>query len=204
MEENANEKGIVVPGEKVYDQPYRQEGTYVENGATYASVISLAQRDKVVPMKGRYLPTSGDMVVGIISEERFNGYTVDLNSPYDGNMSSRDLRDDYKVGDVIFVKILTVDEVHNSVLVDPRRLYGGEILEIEPVKIPRVIGRNASMLNMIREQTGVDIFVGKNGRIYLKGQNTAVAIEAILKIAREAHTSGLTDRVKEFLEQNKN
>ncbi len=199
----SGEKKIVLPGELVFDSPRRQYGTYIENGKTYAAVISLLQDDRIVPLKGKYLPNPGDMVVGIVEEERFNGYTVDLNSPYSGQLSSRDLRDDYKVGDIMFVKIINVDEVNNAILADPRRLYGGEVLEVESVKIPRVIGRNMSMLNMLREYTGVDLFVGKNGRIYLKGANSAVAVEAILKIAREAHTTGLTDRVKEFLEQNK-
>ncbi len=195
-----SEKHLVIPGEKVADEPIRMDGCYVDNGATYVSVVSMMQDDKVVPLKGKYLPISGDYVVGIVSEERFSGFTIDLNSPYEGQISSRELRDPLRVEDVVFVKIAFADEVNSAALTDLRRLYGGEILEIEPVKVPRVIGRNMSMVSMIRDYTGTDIFVGKNGRLYLKGNNSALAIEAILKICREAHTTGLTDRIKNFLE----
>ncbi len=194
------EKKIIIPGEQVSDTVKRSEGCYVENGKTYAAVISLMQADKVVPLKGKYLPISGDYVVGIVTEERFSGFTLDLNSPYEGQLFSRDAREGTRVGDVLFVKIEFADEVNNAVLSDPRRLYGGEILEIEATKVPRVIGKDLSMISMIRDYTGTDIFVGKNGRLYLKGRNTIGAIEAILKICKEAHTSGLTDRVKNFLE----
>lgn len=196
------EKKIVIPGEKVGDGAKRLEGCFVDSGKTYASVVSIMQDEKVVPLKGKYLPIPGDYVVGIVSEERFSGFTLDLNSPYEGQVSARDIREPLRVGDVVFVKISFVDEVNNASLADPRRLYGGEIIEIEPVKVPRVIGRNSSMVTMIRDYTGTDLFVGKNGRLYLKGKNTTLAGEAIFKICREAHTSGLTERIKQFLESN--
>jgi exosome complex component RRP4 len=47
-----------------------------------------------------------------------------------------------------------------------------------------------------------NIFVTQNGRIWLKGEDLAherLLIEAIRKIASEAHTVGLTDRMQEFL-----
>ncbi len=194
------EKKIVLPGEEVDRECARSDSCFLENQRAFVSVVSLLQENKVVPLKGRYLPRAGDYVVGVISEERFSGFVVDINSPYEGQLSSRDLHEPFRVGDVIFVKIAFVDEVNSAVLADPRRLYGGEILEIEPVKVPRVIGKNLSMVSMIREYTGTDVFVGKNGRLYLKGSDTASAIEAVLKVCREAHVSGLTDRVKHFLE----
>ncbi len=194
------EKRIIVPGEQIADVPKRLDSCYIDKDATYASVVSVLQDEKVVPLKGKYIPIPGDYVVGIVSEERFSGFTVDINSPYEGQISTRDLRDALRIGDVLFVKIAFVDEVNNASLTDSRRLYGGEILHIEPVKVPRVIGRNLSMASMIRDYTATDIFIGKNGRLYLKGKDPVLAIEAILKICREAHTSGLTDRIKQFLE----
>ncbi len=195
------EKKLVIPGELVSDSPKRMDGCFIENGKTYSSLLSMAQEDKIVPLKGRYLPIPGDYVVGFVTEERFSGFTIDINSPYEGQISSRELRDPLKIGEVVFVKIAFVDEVNNASLMDARTLRGGEMLEIEPTKVPRVIGRNLSMVSMIRDYTKTEIFVGKNGRLYLKGDNTAFAIQAILKICREAHTSGLTDRIKNFLEK---
>lgn len=194
-------KDIVVPGELAYDQPRRFEGSFVDDGKTFASVVSVRYGDKIVALKGKYKPLVGDYVVGIVSEQKFAGYEVDLNSPYVGLISSRETREQFEVGEVVSSVVRSVDEVNEALLVEPRKLYGGRLIEIESVKIPRVIGRNSSMVSMLEQYTRSKIFVGKNGRIYLKDGNVPLAIMAILKISREAHLQGLTDRMKAFLEQ---
>jgi exosome complex component RRP4 len=195
------EKRIVLPGDLVAQGAQRLDGCFVEKGNTYAAIVGMQTGDKIVPLKGFYTPRHGDFVIGIVKEVRFSGYEVEINSPYYGNMSSKELRDEYRVGEVVSAKIFSVNEVNDAELVDPRRMTGGEIMEVEHVKIPRVIGKNASMLGMIADYTRSDIQVGKNGRIYLRDGDTALASLAILKICREAHTSGLTERVKEMLEK---
>jgi exosome complex component RRP4 len=176
------------------------DGCYIDGGKTYVSVLSLKSGDKIIPLKGHYLPRIGDYIIGIISEERFSGYEVDINAPFPSSISARDIRETFQVGDVVSAKVRMVDEVHTAQLVEPRKLYAGRLIEIESVKVPRVIGRNGSMLALIKEYTGSDIFVGKNGRIYVKNGDIALSVMALLKISSEAHTSGLTDRIKELLE----
>lgn len=194
-------KKIAVPGDLVSDRPVRVEGTFVENNKTFASVVSLVSGDKIIPLKGCYLPNYGDYVVGIVSLELFSGYILELNSPYEGVLSNKDTREEFKVGDVLAVKIMAVDEVNKSMLGEPRRLNGGEIIEVESVKVPRIIGRNGSMLQMLRDYTHSDIFVGKNGRVYIKGGDSVLASLSIQKICKESHTSGLTDRMQAFLQE---
>ncbi|MBU1197871.1 hypothetical protein KJ765_05175 [Candidatus Micrarchaeota archaeon] len=193
-------KDFIVPGEVVYDQPRRFDGSFVDREKTFASVLSVKYDDRVVALKGLYTPVVSDYVIGIIKHELFSGYKVDLNSPYIGMLSSRDLRERFEVGQVISVVIRMADEVKEAELVEPRRLWGGRVIEIPAVKIPRVIGRNNSMVSLLEQYTGCRIFVGKNGRVYVKGDNTSLAIESVMKIAREAHMHGLTDRIKSFLE----
>ncbi len=194
-------KQIVLPGTKVSDSPKRFEGTYVEDNRTFTSVLSLQQDDRFIPLKGHYVPRLGDYVIGIVKEVRFSGFVIDLNSPYEGNLSSKDTREAFEMGDVISAKIKLVDEVHEPVLSEPRKLWSGRLIDVESVKVPRIIGRNGSMLSMVKAFTKTDLFVGKNGRIYLKNGDIALAAMAILKISHEAHISGLTDRVKAFLER---
>lgn len=194
-------KRILLPGDLVDEAPKRLDGCFVEKGRTFAAVVSMQVGEHVIPLKGFYIPRYGDYVIGIVKEVRFSGYETEINSPYDGQMNSRELREEFSVGDVVSAKIYSVNEVNEAELVEPRRLWGGEILEIEHVKVPRVIGRNGSMLAMLKEYTKTDVLVGKNGRVYLNGGDTALATLAILKICREAHTSGLTERIKEFLEK---
>jgi len=58
------------------------------------------------------------------------------------------------------------------------------------------------MINLIKKMTQTRIIVGQNGWVWVSGRKEElerVAIEAILKVDRESHTQGLTDRVKELL-----
>lgn len=195
------DKQLVLPGALVANSPRRQEGCYIDGGRTYVSVLSLREGDKIIPLKGHYLPRIGDYVIGIVVEERFSGYEVDIESPFPSSISARDIRETFEVGDVVSAKVRMVDEVHTAQLVEPRKLAGGRLIEVESVKVPRVIGRNGSMLALIKEYSGSDIFVGKNGRVYVKNGDVGLSVMALLKIAAEAHTSGLTDRVKALLDE---
>lgn len=194
---------VVVPGEKLFDSPKQMYGAYVEDGKTYSSRLALFHEDtqKIVPLKGSYMPSMEDGVIGVVEEVKFSGYVVDVNCAYKGFLSARDVMRQLRLGDVIDAIVKEVDEVRNINLIRPRTLLGGEILEVSPVKIPRVIGKKNSMIDMIKNATKSAIVVGKNGRVWVKGGNAAVAVAAILKVEREAHTTGLTDRIAEFLKK---
>ena len=59
------------------------------------------------------------------------------------------------------------------------------------------------MISLLKNLLHSKIFVAQNGRIWIKGENIAserLLIEAINKIANEAHTAGLTDRISHWLE----
>jgi exosome complex component RRP4 len=78
---------------------------------------------------------------------------------------------------------------------------------MSPAKIPRLIGKKSSMINMIREKLGIKIIVGRNGRViaFTDDLNKIEILKKIIeKIELESHTSGLTDRIKMFLEESKN
>jgi len=193
-------KNLVVPGELVSDKPYRADGVFAENGKTISAVMGVVEDGRLIPLKGPYFPKRGDYIIGIVKEEGFYGWMVDLHSPFEGKISARETREKFSIGDVVSAKIFEVDEVGEALLGEARRLWEGEVLEVEPAKIPRVIGKSGSMVSLIKQHAKTDAFVGQNGRIYLKGGDTAMAVMAILKICREAHVSGLTDRISAFLE----
>jgi exosome complex component RRP4 len=83
-----------------------------------------------------------------------------------------------------------------------RKIKGGRLLEVPSTKVPRVIGHNGSMVSMLKKETGCEIFVGQNGRIWINGkdENMDKLSEAIDMIIRESHTSGLTDKISRFLQ----
>ena len=213
-----NEKDLVVPGEVLAeDDYYSGRGTFEENGKICSKLLGLVSlRNKkvsVVPLKSKYLPKKGDVVIGKISDVRFSMWGVDLNSPYSGILPAsevfgrdkKELSRVFDVGDVLFLRIVDVDEVKKVKLGLKGRgmgkFKGGIVVDIAPTKVPRLIGKKGSMINMIKNKTGCKIVVGQNGLVWVKGSDDMEQLvrEIINLIEREAHTSGLTDRVKNKL-----
>ncbi len=200
-------KRIVVPGELVTEERKKLGShVFVREGKIYSECLGLVNDESdfasVVQLEGKYMPTVGDIVIGIISGEKFSIYEVDINSFYPAMIMKRELREVLKPGTIISAKIAKVNEMNEVELMQPRMFFGGEIIEISAVKIPRVIGREGSMLNTLRDGTGTNLMVGKNGRIWVKGGNVDLLKKAVSKISREAHMDNLTNRVTEFLTGN--
>ncbi|MCL2785819.1 MAG: exosome complex RNA-binding protein Rrp4 [Methanomassiliicoccaceae archaeon] len=218
--DNRQTREVVVPGDLLDDSGLRPgNGTYVLDGKIYASRLGVKNvfsgTVSIIPLRGRYIPAPGDMVLGMIADIGPSNWLVDINSPYPAPLhvnevpwkvefgdTSRFLR----IGDTIMAKILMVDEsmkiqvtMNDSGL---RKLEEGQIVEIAHSKVSRVIGKSGSMIQMIKNMTDCRIFVGQNGRIWVDGDadDVTVAVDAIKMIEREAQTSNLTERVKEFIE----
>lgn len=206
---------VVVPGDDLGAGTRRGDYTYFDSGSLKAGVFGLKdQRENsvsVIPFSGKYMPKEGDMVVGVVTGVNRYGWTIDINAPYNTYLNKERRRDDdetfdmrrlYKEGDIISVKIFEVDEIKKSYSEGPRKLTGGRIAILNAKKIPRVIGSKKSMLNLLRDKSGCQVVVGQNGIIWIDGKekNMQLVVDAILKIGKESHTKGLTDRISEFLD----
>lgn len=193
---------IVMPGEMLADKPERIAYAFVDRGRTYSTVVGLFSEGKLVPLEGPYEPLPDDLIVGIISEVKFSGYSVDINAPYVSFLSSREIRERYEMGDAIFARIDRVDEVKNIDLADAKKLPVGRLVKVSSVKIPRIIGKKNSMIDMLKAATGCDIYAGRNGYVWIAGKgNQTLAEKAIRTIEAQAHTSGLTDRMAAYLKR---
>jgi exosome complex component RRP4 len=212
------EREIVVPGDVLGEDPkLAGSGTYVQDGRVYSANYGLVDRRtniRVIPLSGRYIPARGDLVIGKVVDVTFSNWIVDINSPYEGllHVSEYPERIDpasmskyLHAGELMIARVADVDPSMKVELTmrdeHLRVLKLGRVIDISHVKIPRVIGRNGSMISMLKKDLNVSIFVGQNGRIWLKGDDKRVdlAIRTIFKIEREAHTSGLTDKIKEYI-----
>lgn len=193
------EKKIILPGEKI--EKSIRGYTYKNGNNFYSNTFGIETKDgdfiKIVPLNGKYIPEEGDYIVGIVQEEKFGGYVIEINSPYTAYLPSKR---ELKVGDIVFVQVAEVGE--SILLVDEKKLFDGEVVEILPVKVPRLIGKKNSMLNLIKDKTGCLVFIGKNGRVWIKGEKVDLAKKVIKKVEEEAHTSGLTEKITVFLEGN--
>jgi len=218
--ESASKRALVLPGDLIADGEYKPgTGTYAEEGKIFASQLGIlnirSNFINVIPLAGQFVPIVGDQVIGMVIEITPSNWLVDINSPYPAplhiteapwKVEFGDTARYLNVGEVILARILMVDEVkHIQVTMKDRglrTLRGGQVIEISYSKVPRVIGRNGSMIQMIKNYTECRIIVGQNGRIWLDGETESIdlAVRAILMIEEDAQAIGLTDRLREFLE----
>ncbi|MEM3606812.1 MAG: exosome complex RNA-binding protein Rrp4 [Candidatus Bathyarchaeia archaeon] len=219
-------RSIVVPGEVLAEGKYLPgANTYAKNGKIYASKLGLFDfnQDKitVVPFKGVYIPNVNDQVIGKIIDVGLSGWLVDIESPYKAllpisevqNKKSKiktELTKILDLGDLILAKVIAFDRTRDPLLSIKEeglgRIVSGRIVEIPPTKIPRLIGKKGSMINMLKKETECEIYVGQNGVVLISGKNVLnenLAVEAINRIAVEAHTQGLTDRIKELIKKRR-
>ncbi|MDY6964452.1 MAG: exosome complex RNA-binding protein Rrp4 [Halobacteriota archaeon] len=217
------EKKIAVPGDLLSDDPnVSGEGTYVEDGKVYAMkygvVMDVRDKLKILPLGGKYVPSRNDIVVGVIMDITYSNWIVDINSPYEAllhvsehpeRIGFGELGKYLRIGDLIIARVKDVDPAMKVELtldgVNLGVLRNGRVIEIVHSKIPRLIGRSGSMINMVKKECQCSIFVGQNGKIWVNGDEDkmALALKTITKIEKEAHTSGLTDRIAEFIKEGR-
>lgn len=218
------ENDIVAPGDTVCDESdiKPHSGVYAENDKIRSKFVGTVEYSgnavRVVPMSGRYIPEEGDIVIGEIASVSFSNWRVDLDSPYQAMMridvavdefvdlEEDDLTDYFDVGEAIVTKVSNVTSGFdvNISMEDKRcrKLKGGRIVKISPSKVPRVIGKKGTMVKQIKKATGTKIVVGQNGLVWIKGEDENLATRAVKKVEEEAHVSGLTDKMAEWLEEN--
>ncbi len=223
---HVEERELVVPGQLLAEGDYELgEGVFNDDGMIRSSKMGLADkrgnRIRVIPLEGRYFPKEGDRVIGVVVDDYYAGWMLDINAPYQGNLSvssllqrkvdlhEKDISEFLEVGDTVEARIQEVDELMDINLEvseqEKGKITGGRLIEISPSKVPRVIGRKGSMISILQKEGDCSLSVGQNGRIMIwgdKGDRVNKVIEAIFKIEREAHTSGLTDRIREFLKKD--
>ncbi len=214
-------KKMVLPGELIAEGDLKLgSGVYREDNRIYASVLGLADQGgdmvRVIPMAGRYMPQVRDYVIADVTTVQYSSWILDINAPYQGVLTPRDYFRDFdsfqadlseiiSQGETIYAMIREISPTKRVFLTmkerGSRKLKGGRMLEITPAKVPRVIGKKSSMISMIKEETGCQIVVGQNGRVWVDGKEELVNLvaEIIKKIEKEAHTPGLTNNVKDMI-----
>lgn len=223
---HVEKRELVVPGQLIAEGDYKLgDGVFKDDNVIRASQMGLADKRgnkiRVIPLEGRYIPKEGDRVIGIAVDDYHAGWMLEINAPYLGNLSvssllqrkvdldKEDISKFLEVGDAVEARIQDVDELMKILLEvtedEKGRISGGRLVEINPSRIPRVIGRKGSMISILQKEGECELSVGQNGRIMVWGDDKKKVnkvIDAIFKIEREAHISGLTDRIKEFLQKD--
>lgn len=219
-----NTKQIVVPGEIIGKGMDLIPGSGVirEGENLVSTVIGLKRTSgraiSTTPLRGVYIPKEGDVVIGEIEDVSFSSWYVDIKGPYSGtlpvseavgeyvDLQRTDISKYYEIGDKMVAKIKDISASKSILLTMKdrglRKLEGGYVTNICPAKVPRLIGKGGSMINMIKDKTNTTITVGQNGVVWIKGHNRIdeiKAAEAVELVNQEAHKSGLTEKVNKML-----
>ncbi|MFH1275632.1 MAG: exosome complex RNA-binding protein Rrp4 [Candidatus Woesearchaeota archaeon] len=219
---SVKDRDIVVPGEVLAEGMDYLPGdnTYRENERIYSKVLGLVSVSgrvlKITPLSGPYVPKIGDKIIAKVIDITMSGWRVDTNTAYSAMMNVRDASSRFikkeedlskinAIGDYLVVKVtnVTSQRLIDVSMREPglHKIKGGRTIEINSQKVPRVIGKQGSMITLIKTKTGCDITIGQNGLVWIKGtpEGELKAVEAIKLVEQRSHTEGLTDQIEKFL-----
>jgi len=213
----------VIPGDIVAEGNFKPLGNVFRNGNSIVATrigITESNKDgtKVIPLSGIYFPRVNDIVIGKILDHSSLSWSVDINSCFSAHLPAQDIfgrdfspaHDDMgrqlSSGDVIAARIAIFDRTRDPLLTiqdkDLGKIPTGELLKISPTRVPRLIGKRGSMIQTIEQASSTRVTIGQNGLIVVSGKDKEginLAINAIHIVEVEAHTSNLTQRIKQLL-----
>jgi len=220
-----NKRQIVIPGEVLAegDESLPGEGTEKKDGKITALRFGLLEERnnlvKVIPLAGVYQPRVKNIVIGTVSMLTGNGWVIDIGVSDNGfiplsevprYVNKNALEEVLDIGDTVVGEIFSINKRGIDMTIKGRglgRVDGGLIIEVNPNKVPRVIGKEGSMIKLIKDNANCNISVGQNGKILINGDKTEdelLARKAILFVVEKSFMSGLTDEVEKFFAEEKN
>lgn len=215
----------VVPGEliKTGDDFLPGEGTKRSDSGIVSLRFGLAEEIgkviRVLPITGAYIPRSGNTILGRVTDINFRGWTIDIDYASQGflpidesprYLNKGEMSQFLSIGDVVSAKVDNVSSRGIDLILEGKglgRLDGGFIFRVIPCRVPRIIGKEGSMISLIKENTGCQITVGQNGWVWIQGptiKQEILARNAIEYIASHILISGLTEKMEEWFSLHKN
>jgi exosome complex component RRP4 len=219
-----NKRKYVIPGDVITTGPFRPEQNVILEGDKIISTtigISEIYDDavKVITLTGKYIPKIDDLVIGKIKSHTSLSWELDINSCYVGFLPAQDvfgrdfsahadeLATKLKSGDLVAARIANFDRTRDPLVTISDRDLGhidsGDLVKISPSKVPRLIGKRGSMIQMIEMATNAAVTIGQNGWVVVSCESPEgllKAKKAIEMVNEKAHVANLTDQIKEMLE----
>ena len=218
------DRKIAIPGEVLFkgEDYLPGEGTEKRGEEIVSLRFGLVEEVKnlvrVIPLSGVYQPRRGNVIIGKVENITFNGWVIDINTAENSFLSLMEVpryvnKDDLKevmdIGDMVVAKIYSIGKRGTDLTLKASglgKLERGMIVNINPNKVPRVIGKEGSMISLIKDEAKCRITVGQNGFIWIDGEkieDELFAKKAILYIAENSLMPGLTDGMKEWFTREK-
>jgi RNA-binding protein Rrp4 and related proteins (co ntain S1 domain and KH domain) len=175
---------------------------------------------KVIPLTGKYIPKIDDLVIAKVNSHTSLSWELDINSCYVGFLPAQDvfgrdfsahadeLTSKLKTGDLVAARIANFDRTRDPLVTisdrDLGKIDSGILIAISPSKVPRLIGKRGSMIQMIEQATDAAVTIGQNGWVVVScdtPEGLLKAKTAIEMVNEKAHVANLTDQVKEMLDK---
>ena len=175
MEEEINieesHREIVIPGEIIVSgSDYLPgDGTKREGNDIVAYRYGLSDKNgkliKIIPLSGVFIPRRGNVIIGRVNDITFNGWLTDIDSAISAFLplsevpryiDKNNLSDFLDISDFFNAKITNVKSKGVDLTLEGKglgKLEGGIIVKINPNKVPRVIGKEGSMIKLIKDET---------------------------------------------------
>ena len=219
---NEKQRKIAIPGEVLSESTelLPGEGTIKQDNKIIALKYGLIEESrnliKIISLSGPYTPRRGNVVIGKVENITFKGWIIDIRTAENAFLSlaevpryvnKNDLEEVMKIGDMMVGKIWSVNKRGMDLSLKSRglgKIDKGIIVEINPNKVPRIIGKEGSMIKLINDETKCNITVGQNGLIWIKGEkieDELFAKKAILFVVEKSFVSGLTEEVEKFFKE---
>ena len=218
--DSGNSRSLVLPGDILETKSKPGWGIFRSEGIVHSSVLGYSSDRSgyvnVNPITGRYNPKVGDKIVAICVETGPSVWRMDIGSSFNSTLHHSesgwkvpfgDTARFLAIGDAIWAEVFMVDAAGSHQISlkkdDCRKLYSGTVVKLDPTNVPRVIGKQGSMITTIREKTQTRIQIGQNGYIWIdgKGEDIALAQKAVEMINRESTSKGLTKKIEKLLEK---
>ena len=224
MTKDKIERKVVIPGEVIVkgENYLPGEGTEKKGDEIITTRYGLAEESnkliKVIALSGIYQPRRGNIIIGKVENITFYGWVIDLDCPESAFLPLQEvlkyvnkdrLNDILDIEDMIVAKIIGVTNRGIDLTIKSRglgKIDEGIIIKINSNRVPRVIGKEGSMINLIKKESGCNVTVGQNGLIWIKGnkiEDELLVKKAIMFVSEKSFTSGLTDELKKWFEKEK-
>jgi len=221
----ADRRKYVIPGDVITTGPFRPEQNVMLDGekiiATAVGISEIYDDSvKVIPLTGKYIPKIDDLVIAKVNSHTSLSWELDINSCYVGFLPAQDvfgrdfsahadeLTSKLKTGDLVAARIANFDRTRDPLVTisdrDLGKIDSGILITISPSKVPRLIGKRGSMIQMIEQATDAAVTIGQNGWVVVScdsPEGLLKAKTAIEMVNEKAHVANLTDQVKEMLDK---
>ena len=216
------DRQVVIPGEVIIEgEDYLPgDGTEKRGKEIVSLKYGLAEESnnlvRIIPLSGVYQPRKGNVVIGKVDNITFYGWMMDIDSSEGAFLPLQEvpryvnkdgLSEVFDIGDMVVAKIIGINGRGIDLTTKMRglgRIDEGIIMKVNSNKVPRIIGKEGSMISLIKKESGCEVTVGQNGLIWIKGdkiEDELVAKRAINFINEKSFTHGLTEEVEEWFKK---